>query len=241
MIYLSNMDTMLPQMVDELNRIQDDKPMYMHYNLDTKERLEHFFAQCCVEVGDDFKTEENLNYSAIGLMQTFSYYRKSKDNQDDEYGIKQALLDGRVLEKEKDYSIAELFKKLKEEKKNDRAEVIASSINALMKDCIDKWTENINNNQEANIKAIKEKLNETKDNYDGKAYTPAQLIQKFKKYRTNLDSIELAFKHGTIKADSDTLLTIDGINLATNEAPAIIAQALFDDICLLYTSPSPRD
>ena len=37
----TKMDTMLLQMVEELNRMQDNKPMYMHYNLDTRARLEH--------------------------------------------------------------------------------------------------------------------------------------------------------------------------------------------------------
>ena len=67
------MDKILQQMVDELNRIQDSKPMYIHYNLDTRARLEHFFAQCYVEVGGSaFKLGENLDYtSAERLRKVF--------------------------------------------------------------------------------------------------------------------------------------------------------------------------
>ncbi|TLD82953.1 hypothetical protein, partial [Helicobacter sp. MIT 05-5294] len=36
----------LQAMVNELNRIHiDGKPMYVHYKLDTRTRIEHFFAQ----------------------------------------------------------------------------------------------------------------------------------------------------------------------------------------------------
>ena len=69
----TRMDTMLPQMVEELNTIKDNKPMYMHYNLDTRARLEHFFAQCYVEVGGNgFRLEEGLEYTtAKNLKRVF--------------------------------------------------------------------------------------------------------------------------------------------------------------------------
>ena len=42
----------LKDMLNALNKLHtDNEPMYMHYNLDTRARLEHFFAQCYVEVG----------------------------------------------------------------------------------------------------------------------------------------------------------------------------------------------
>ena len=40
----------LKDMVDELNRLHtDNKPMFVHYRLDTRARIEHFFAQSWVE------------------------------------------------------------------------------------------------------------------------------------------------------------------------------------------------
>lgn len=33
------MDTMLTEIANELNRIKDDKPMYVHYHLDSRARL----------------------------------------------------------------------------------------------------------------------------------------------------------------------------------------------------------
>ena len=77
----TRMDTMLPQMVEELNSIKDNKPMYMHYNLDTRARLEHFFAQCYVEVGGrEFKLEERLEYTTLErLKQVFPSKFKDDD------------------------------------------------------------------------------------------------------------------------------------------------------------------
>lgn len=90
----TKMDTMLPQMVKELNRMQDNKSMYIHYNLGTRTRLEHFFAQCYVEVsGSAFRLEEYLHYSVIGLVHTFSYYQTNKER------IKEALNDGGATKK----------------------------------------------------------------------------------------------------------------------------------------------
>lgn len=39
-------DTKLQEIANELNRIKDDEPMQVHYHLDSRARLEHFFAQC---------------------------------------------------------------------------------------------------------------------------------------------------------------------------------------------------
>ena len=99
----TRMDTMLPQMVEELNTIKDNKPMYMHYNLDTRARLEHFFAQCYVEVGGNgFRLEEGLEYSVKGLVHTFSYYHTSKEK------IKEALNDGKATQ-EKHYKVSDIL------------------------------------------------------------------------------------------------------------------------------------
>lgn len=107
----TKMDTMLPQMVEELNRMQDHKPMYMHYNLDTRARLEHFFAQCYVEVGGSaFRLEEDLHYSVRGLITAgFDYYRTTAQKADKEK-IKEALDDGRAT-KPSDYAMKDILDK----------------------------------------------------------------------------------------------------------------------------------
>ena len=105
----TKMDTMLPQMVEELNRIQDNKPMYIHYNLGTRARLEHFFAQCYVEVGGSaFRLEEDLHYSVRGLITAgFDYYRTTAQKADKEK-IKEALDDGRAT-KPSDYAMKDIL------------------------------------------------------------------------------------------------------------------------------------
>lgn len=42
--------------------------MYMHYNLDTGARLNHFFGQVLVECGNTLNLKENLNYSVESLL-----------------------------------------------------------------------------------------------------------------------------------------------------------------------------
>ena len=62
-------ESILQEMVDELNRFVDnDIQMYKTYKLDTRDRLEHFWAQCVGEVGAglNFLTE-SLNYDAERL------------------------------------------------------------------------------------------------------------------------------------------------------------------------------
>ena len=79
----TRMDTMLPQMVEELNSIKDNRPMYMHYHLDTRARLEHFFAQCYVEVGgSSFRLEEDFYYSVESLKDD----KRFTEKQAKEYG-----------------------------------------------------------------------------------------------------------------------------------------------------------
>ena len=80
------MDTMLTEIANELNRIKDDKPMYVHYHLDSRARLEHFFAQCCVEVeGRAFRLEEDLNYTTANrLREVFANTFKNDSAKADE-------------------------------------------------------------------------------------------------------------------------------------------------------------
>lgn len=74
------MDTMLTEIANELNRIKDDKPMYVHYHLDSRARLEHFFAQCCVEVGGrTFSLEEKFNYTTANRLREV-FTDRFKDN-----------------------------------------------------------------------------------------------------------------------------------------------------------------
>lgn len=48
------------------------------YKVNTNLRLAHFFSQCCHESNDFKITEENLNYSAQGLLKIFSKYFKDE-------------------------------------------------------------------------------------------------------------------------------------------------------------------
>jgi putative chitinase len=48
------------------------------YEVNTNLRLAHFFSQCCHESNDFKITEENLNYSAQGLLKIFSKYFKDE-------------------------------------------------------------------------------------------------------------------------------------------------------------------
>ncbi|TLD83759.1 hypothetical protein LS69_010040 [Helicobacter sp. MIT 05-5294] len=42
--------------------------MYVHYKLDTRTRIEHFFAQSVVECGTTLELQENFNYSIESLL-----------------------------------------------------------------------------------------------------------------------------------------------------------------------------
>lgn len=46
----------------------------VHYGIDTPRRMTHFLAQVFAESGELRYTEENLNYSADGLLKTFQKY-----------------------------------------------------------------------------------------------------------------------------------------------------------------------
>ncbi|QPI07229.1 glycoside hydrolase family 19 protein [Campylobacter concisus] len=79
----TNQEYILQEMVDELNRRDDDDgiQMYVKYKLDTRNRLEHFFGQCAVEVESSFsKLTESLNYSVKGLVgSNIGYFKNNYD------------------------------------------------------------------------------------------------------------------------------------------------------------------
>lgn len=66
-------DTLLTQVAIELSESLEIG------NLDTELRLCHFLAQIVQEVGQEFQLEENMNYSASMLKNTFSFYRKNPE------------------------------------------------------------------------------------------------------------------------------------------------------------------
>ena len=80
----------LQEIADELNRIKDDKPMYVHYHLDSRARLEHFFAQCCVEVGGSaFNLEEKFNYTTANrLREVFDKFKNDSAKADELIALK---------------------------------------------------------------------------------------------------------------------------------------------------------
>ena len=79
----ANQEYILQEMVDELNRRDDEDgiQMYIKYKLDTRNRLEHFFGQCAVEVESSFPNlTERLNYSVKGLVgSNISYFKNNYD------------------------------------------------------------------------------------------------------------------------------------------------------------------
>ncbi|GAB3339032.1 glycoside hydrolase family 19 protein [Marilutibacter aestuarii] len=54
----------------------------VEYNLDTPERLSHFFAQVREETGPRLRLRENMNYTAAALKATFSYFARNPDEAD---------------------------------------------------------------------------------------------------------------------------------------------------------------
>ena len=212
----TKMDTMLPQMVEELNRMQDNKPMYMHYNLDTRARLEHFFAQCYVEVGGSaFKLEEGLYYHVRGLVHTFSYYFANKER------IKEALNDGRAT-KPDDYNMKDILDKAPSKYK--------ANITKAIKDLVSTNATEI----EKTLKA------ESKKNFDSKkAYSPIELIESFKEYQSYL-TIQLAFRHSAISLAQGTNYEIP-YSTESNKAFILIAQAIANHIVNKRSDKKAKD
>lgn len=81
-IFVKAKDDYLQQIADELNKD------LVKFKLDTPVRRAHFFGQTRQETGTAAKGDaESLNYSPEGLINTFRYYKKHKD---------EAQQDGRV-------------------------------------------------------------------------------------------------------------------------------------------------
>lgn len=66
----------LQQLADALEGNLED------YNLDTPERLSHFFAQVREETGGSMRLRESMNYTSAALKVTFSYFRDNPDEAD---------------------------------------------------------------------------------------------------------------------------------------------------------------
>ena len=84
----ANQEYILQEMVDELNRRDDDDgiQMYVKYKLDTRNRLEHFFGQAYKEVGGNrLQLSENILYkNADRLRAVFRSKFKENPNKADE-------------------------------------------------------------------------------------------------------------------------------------------------------------
>ena len=106
----TNQEYILQEMVDELNRRDDDDgiQMYVKYKLDTRNRLEHFFGQCAVEVESSFpKLTESLDYSVEGLMgSNIGYFKNNYDRSKDIGRIKDKK--GKIIQKANQEAIANL-------------------------------------------------------------------------------------------------------------------------------------
>lgn len=206
----------LQEIANELNRIHEDgKPMYVHYKLDTKNRLEHFFAQSYVEVGgNNLILEERLNYSAKALIDNFSYYSKNQER------IKEALEDGRVV-KIDDYKAEYIL--------TDKTK---KSIEALVQDYIKNYAKVKDNtiSSSTNITAIEANLgaDSQKKFNRNKDYSPIELIETFKEYQSYA-TIQLAFKHAKLVSNEGQPYQIP-YRTTSNTAFIIITQAIFDNI-----------
>ena len=106
----TNQEYILQEMVDELNRRDDEDgiQMYVKYKLDTRNRLEHFFGQCAVEVESSFsKLTESLNYSVKGLVgSNIGYFKNNYDRSKDVGRIENKK--GEIIQKANQEAIANL-------------------------------------------------------------------------------------------------------------------------------------
>ena len=105
----TNQEYILQEMVDELNRRDDDGiQMYVKYKLDTRNRLEHFFGQCAVEVESSFPNlTERLNYSVKGLVgSNIGYFKNNYDRSKDVGRIENKK--GEIIQKANEEAIANL-------------------------------------------------------------------------------------------------------------------------------------
>ncbi|WP_220272084.1 glycoside hydrolase family 19 protein [Helicobacter didelphidarum] len=244
--------TILEAIVEELNSNDEsnNQPMYMTYKLNTRERLEHFFAQCVAEVGGSkFKLGEGLWYSVIGLINTHDYY-KCTFTETKESGkikvtyypnkdrIKEALNDGGAT-KAKHYNVKNILKQ-------GDSKVFNKSIKLLIQeDYINDWLDTTNNaiSQVANITEIIKNMTDTeKTNKTTKKpftddelknlikdYTPIELIETIAFYRKDVVNIKLAFAHGKVSVDKGKQYEIP-FSSESNKAFTIITQAVFDSL-----------
>ena len=106
----ANQEYILQEMVDELNRRDDEDgiQMYIKYKLDTRNRLEHFFGQCAVEVESSFPNlTERLNYSVKGLVgSNIGYFKNNYDRSKDVGRIENKK--GEIIQKANQEAIANL-------------------------------------------------------------------------------------------------------------------------------------
>ncbi|WP_149702538.1 glycoside hydrolase family 19 protein [Campylobacter concisus] len=104
----TNQEYILQEMVDELNRRDDGDgiQMYVKYKLNTRNRLEHFFGQCAVEVESSFpKLTESLDYSVEGLVRSnIGYFKNNYDRSKDVGRIKDTK--GKIIQKADQEAIA---------------------------------------------------------------------------------------------------------------------------------------
>ena len=224
----TKMDTMLPQMVEELNNTEkDDKPVYIHYNLDTRARLEHFFAQCYIEVGGSaFRLEEDLHYSVRGLITAgFDYYRTTAQKADKEK-IKEALDDGRAT-KPSDYAMKDILSNAPSNAIQAIKDLVQDHINFCL-NLLPKTNGAIE--QKTNTTEIEKTLGiESKRKFDkNKDYSPIELIESFTEYQS-YPTIQLAFRHSTISLAQGANYKIP-YSTESHKAFILIAQAIANHI-----------
>ncbi|EMZ36967.1 hypothetical protein LS77_009345 [Helicobacter bilis] len=79
----------LKDMVNELNRLHaDNEPMFVHYKLDTRARIEHFFAQARAECGNTLALEENITRERTNLKYNSNRWLSNRPNTDDGYNFR---------------------------------------------------------------------------------------------------------------------------------------------------------
>ena len=79
----------LKDMVNELNRLHaDNEPMFVHYKLDTRARIEHFFAQARAECGNTLVLEENITRENANRNYNANRWLNNRPNTDDGYNFR---------------------------------------------------------------------------------------------------------------------------------------------------------
>ncbi|RDU66572.1 hypothetical protein [Helicobacter equorum] len=223
----------LKDMVNALNRLHaDNEPMFVHYKLDTRARIEHFFAQCYVEVGGSaFRLEERLSYSIMGLMHTFSYYQANKER------IKEALNDGRAT-KPSDYAIKDILSNAPSNAIQAIKDLVQDHINFCL-NLLPKT--NGATKQKTNTTEIEKTLGiESKKKFDSKkAYSPIELIESFTEYQS-YPTIQLAFRHSTISLAQGANYEIP-YSTESHKAFILIAQAIANRIVNKRSDKKAKD